>query len=698
MSHHDAPLNVREQIALDKEKTISNLQVLKEELDEVLLVSTCNRLAVYTYGQHYRPVIDFFNRFGDLNLYLNIYDYDDSAVNHLFSTAAGLKSQVIGEHQILGQVKQSYDLAKEANTMGPVMHELARRAIRAGKRVRGETSIGQHTTSIASVAYDLATKAYPDLIGTKVVILGTGEMSRLMLRMVAKTGVEELWVASRDRDRAAQVAKAYQAKPVVMSELGPVLEQADIIVGATDASQDFALTRKDLLPYTEDGNKLLIDMGLPRNFDPALSSLANVQLYDLDNIKEETYQSILKRQKEIPRAKGIIDEEVEDFLYWLNTKKVHPLIGSFYNQFDKIKERELNWALPKMGDLDEGQQKILDKFANRLISHMSKRPIETLKKYAQEPHGRSRPIDTFREIFNLKDVHIHIPKRRIVVGSRESKLALAQTNTVLDQLKQLEPDYEFVIKTIKTSGDLGFVQELGAWVKEVEHALLSEEIDLAVHSMKDVPTVSPEGTIIGGIPDRADHRDVLISKGGLKLDKLPEGAKVGTTSMRRGFQLREIRPDLQIVPVRGNIFTRMSKLEGEDYDAIVLAAAGLQRMSILHRMTEIFSVEQMVPAVGQGALAVQIRESDTKLRELVAKINHETTAQAVEAERAFLIALGGGCRLPMGAYGKVCGDLLTMEGMYANADGTKINRDRITGPAKDAAEIGKRLAEKLSKF
>jgi hydroxymethylbilane synthase len=215
--------------------------------------------------------------------------------------------------------------------------------------------------------------------------------------------------------------------------------------------------------------------------------------------------------------------------------------------------------------------------------------------------------------------------------------------------------------------------------------------------MKDMPTEIPEGVIIAGIPERADPRDVLLSNDGKKLHQMLPGSRIGTTSMRRGFQVLRLQPGMEIVPVRGNIITRMSKLEGEEYDAIILAAAGLQRLSILNRITEIFSVDQMVPAVGQGALAVEIREDDLKLKQLVEKINHRETEIAVAAERGLLQALGGGCRLPIGGYAKVSGNTITLHGMYANDSGTQINFDRLTADISEAEEMGERLAEVLRK-
>lgn len=697
LSHRNAPINVREKIALKKEAVFSALQDLKQKTGEAFILSTCNRLAVYTYDTNSRHLRNFFSRFGDLNLYLDVFDYDEAAIEHLFATAAGLRSQVVGEHQILGQIRHAYEMAKEANSLGPVTHELVKRAIRSGKRVREETCIGQFATSLSSVAFDLAQKRLMEIDHPTILVYGTGEMSNLFLRMVSKIPVKKLYIASRRRQRAEEFAGIYNAKPLTHEEATDVLPAADIVLGATETGS-YLLGPHHLNGRADMRPKLLIDLGVPRNFDPGININPKYRVFDLDDIKEITKQGVNERQKEIPKAKQIIEAEADDFVFWLNTKRVHPLITTFYEKLEEAKTRELKWAIPKMGNLDDNQLRTLEKYTNRILGHVYKRPIETLKSYAQEPHHQTNPIDTFKDIFNLKDVHIHIPKRRIIVGSRESKLALSQTNEVIEQLKKLEPDYEFVVRSMKTSGDQGWVNELGAWVKEVENSLLNKEVDLAVHSMKDMPTKLPDGVIIAGVPERADHRDVLISRDNKKLERLPEGANIGTSSMRRAFQVNSMRQGMNIIPIRGNILTRLSKLEGGEYDAIVLAAAGLQRMGILNRVSEIFSVEQMVPAVGQGALAVEIRSGDTELKNLVQQINHRETALAVKAERELLIALGGGCRLPIGGFAQINGNSFTLEGMYATSDGKKINRNIVSGPINQIEALARKLAEELSIF
>ncbi len=287
----------------------------------------------------------------------------------------------------------------------------------------------------------------------------------------------------------------------------------------------------------------------------------------------------------------------------------------------------------------------------------------------------------------------------IKIGTRGSKLALTQTNFVADKLKKAIPDAEVEICVIKTSGDI--MQDVslltiggqGVFVKEIEEALLSEKIDLAVHSMKDVPGENPEGLIFSAILPREDVRDVLVSRNNIKLEFMPKGAKIGTGSQRRGAQIKALLPDVSIVPLRGNIETRIKKIETENINGVILAAAGMKRNGLTEKITQFLPVETMLPAVGQGALGLQIRKNDDELAKACAVLNDVATSAEVAAERAFLRTLGGGCRLPIAALGKLDGQMLTLEGMLAAPNGTTVIREKISGTIKDAEEMGKKLAE-----
>ena len=288
----------------------------------------------------------------------------------------------------------------------------------------------------------------------------------------------------------------------------------------------------------------------------------------------------------------------------------------------------------------------------------------------------------------------------VVVGTRGSDLALTQTRWVVAQLVRHYPDVEVQIKSVRTQGDilrtasLAQIGGTGVFVKEIESALVAGEIDLAVHSLKDLPVRQPTGVIIGAVCPREDPRDVLISTRAGGLDGLPEGAVVGTGSLRRRAQLLVHRPDLEVRDIRGNVGTRLRKLRDEEYDAIVLAAAGLKRLGYTVE-GQYLPLDIMLPAVGQGALAVEIRDGDPVTAPFMEAVDDPTTRAAVLAETTFLAAFGSGCAVPIGAYAEISGETMLMKGMVASLDGERHLRDELSGPARDPEALGLSLARVL---
>ncbi len=291
--------------------------------------------------------------------------------------------------------------------------------------------------------------------------------------------------------------------------------------------------------------------------------------------------------------------------------------------------------------------------------------------------------------------------RKIIVGSRRSKLALTQTNWVIEQLKKLGAPFEFEVKEIVTKGDkildvtLSKVGGKGLFVKEIEQAMLDKEIDMAVHSMKDMPAVLPEGLVIGCIPFREDHRDVLISKDNVPFSELKQGAIIGTSSLRRSSQLLAQRPDLEMKWIRGNIDTRIEKLKTDDYDAIILAAAGLKRMGWADdTVTEFINPEICVPAVGQGALSIECRGDDEELLQLLEKFTSAETSAAVKAERAYLHKMEGGCQVPIAGYAFMNEqEEIVLTALVGSPDGKTIIKEQVKG--KNPEELGQLAADKL---
>lgn len=293
-------------------------------------------------------------------------------------------------------------------------------------------------------------------------------------------------------------------------------------------------------------------------------------------------------------------------------------------------------------------------------------------------------------------------KTKIIIGTRGSALARVQTNIVQEKLRAAHSDLEVFITVIKTEGDTN-MQSIpldtvgkGWFTKELEQALRKGTIDCAVHSLKDVPEMLPDGLMIGAITEREDARDVLVSAQNLSLEKLPHGAVIGTDSLRRAAQILYKRPDVVVKSVRGNVPTRISKLHQGEYDALVLAAAGLIRLGRQEEITHYFAVDDMVPAPGQGALAVEIREDDTVLQKLLEPISHLPTKTAVTAERVFSSEIGGGCKMPVGAYGICEDEHLRLYGMVGEPDGSTVVKDMVEGSLHNAVEVGKNLAARIA--
>jgi len=293
-----------------------------------------------------------------------------------------------------------------------------------------------------------------------------------------------------------------------------------------------------------------------------------------------------------------------------------------------------------------------------------------------------------------------VERRELVIGTRGSKLALWQSEYIKAKVEALT-GLSVNLKIIKTTGDkildvpLAKVGGKGLFTKELEVELMAGTVDLCVHSMKDVPTELPDGLVIAAMPERVDPRDVLVSGAGYDLTSLPEGGRIGTSSLRRVAQVRALRPDVEIVDVRGNLDTRMRKAEDGEVDAVVLAAAGITRMGWAERITSYIPTTQMVSAVGQGAIGIEIREDDEFMLHVMERIGHPETMECVTAERVVMRRLEGGCQVPIGAYARYEDDTLTMDAVVGSVDGTHIVREQLCGDAGQPEALGEAMVERL---
>lgn len=289
----------------------------------------------------------------------------------------------------------------------------------------------------------------------------------------------------------------------------------------------------------------------------------------------------------------------------------------------------------------------------------------------------------------------------IRIATRKSPLALWQAEHVTRRLQALWPDLKVELVKMVTQGDkildapLARIGGKGLFVKELEQGLIEGQADIAVHSMKDVPAELPEGLHLAVILEREDPRDAFVSLSHTGLSQLPEGARVGTSSLRRQCQIKSIRPDIRIIPLRGNVGTRLDKLESEQLDAIILAAAGLTRLELSHRITEYLSTDISLPAVGQGAIGIECRSDDPRILELIAPLHHDATARCVLAERAFNARLNGGCQVPIAGYAEWFGDALRLRGLVSRLDGQLVIRGEDQSPPSQAEQLGTTLAERL---
>ncbi|MCU4155312.1 hydroxymethylbilane synthase [Carboxylicivirga sp. A043] len=293
-------------------------------------------------------------------------------------------------------------------------------------------------------------------------------------------------------------------------------------------------------------------------------------------------------------------------------------------------------------------------------------------------------------------------KSTIRIGTRGSKLALYQANLVKSKLEEAFPDKSFETVIISTKGDkildvaLSKIGDKGLFTKELEHALFANEVDMCVHSLKDLPTIFPEGAQLGAILKRAEYKDAWVSKDGLALEDMTEEHTVATSSLRRKAQVHRLNPKVKVVDIRGNVDTRLNKMNNGHCDAMVMAGAGLIRLGYNEIITQLFEADYFVSACGQGAIAIEIRENDATIDAIVKKLHCETSYQQITAERSFLNELEGGCQIPIGAYAKVEDEQLHLLGLVAMPDGTKELRAELSGKACDAEEIGRKLAQQIA--
>ena len=530
-----------------------------------------------------------------------LYEYRErDAVRHVFRVASSLDSMIVGEPQILGQVKEAYATARAVGAVNSQLDALLTRSFAVAKRVRNETAVATSAVSIASVAVDLAKKIFGNLQGKSVYLVGAGKMCELAARHLLAHGAKQIYVANRTFERAAALAKKFNGQAIPFEKLYETVPNADIVISSTGAPH--AIFRKEhgekFLSQRRNRPMFFIDIAVPRDIDPELNKLDGIFVYDIDDLQQVVSSHIADRRTEADRAEAIVQLEVDKFESRLQTLDVVPTIVSLQEHLETVRQAEIDRVRGRLGTLTPEQELAVEALSRGIINKIMHTPITTLKSAARESSEATTVIDLVRKLFGLREPQKSRRRRchhseqrktgsaklmaRLRIGSRGSQLALWQANHISALLR--ERGHEVELEIIKTTGDkitdvaLAQVGTKGMFTKEIEEALAEGRVDLAVHSLKDLPTELPPGFELVAITTRVNPRDVFLSVKYDSIKALPQGARVGTSSLRRQAQLKASRPDLVIHPLRGNVDTRMRKLEEGEYDAIILAAAGLTRL------------------------------------------------------------------------------------------------------------------------
>ncbi len=416
LSHKTASVEIREKLSFPEAKLPDALNCMGEldAVNENLILSTCNRVEAYAAVKDVERGTDkirnFFLNYHGLNgeEYENsLYSYHGTeAVRHIFRVAASLDSMVVGEPQILGQLKDAFDHGLKGKTTGVVMNRLMKKAISVAKRIRNETKIAESAVSISFAAVELARKIFGDLDGKSVMLAGAGEMAELAARHLVNNGVKTVLVANRTFERAVELSREFDGRPVHFEDLVPEMVNADILIASTGATK-YILTQQDMARVIKERKQrpvFLIDIAVPRNLDPDINRIDNVYLYDIDDLESVVESNIKERQKEAELAEEIIDEEIGSFTAWMRSIDVVPTIVALRDHAEAIRKSELEKSLSKMGGLSEKQVRQIEGLTQSIINKLLHIPLVTLKKSAGDPEGGNH-IESVRVLFGIEDRH-----------------------------------------------------------------------------------------------------------------------------------------------------------------------------------------------------------------------------------------------------------------------------------------------------
>ena len=533
-----------------------------------------------------------------------------------------------------------------------MLHQLFQRALSVGKRARTETAIARHVVSLPQAGARVASDLAGGLEGKRVVVVGAGRMSELAARAALDNGATDIVVANRSVDKAERLGTELGGSGVGLDELPELLGGADVLITAT-SSTGHVLERDDLVRALDGRPLVIVDLALPRDIDPDARDLDGVVLRDIEDLRSVVDEGAELRKAELPKVHAIVDGAVEEFSAWERSLALGPAIESLKTWAEEIRAAEVV-KLAKGGETEE-------------LDRVTQRAGEQAAAPSDGADARARPAARTVRSTSRRSRRSSISTRPsssvLRIGTRGSALALRQADLAVEHLVRVRPGLVVDIVVISTKGDRDKSSpfaELGTksiFAHELQRALLDDEIDVAVHSLKDLTGAEPDGLVIASVPERADPRDVLVSRDGASLGELSAGAVVGTSSVRREALVRMARPDLRTAPLRGNVDTRLRKVADGEVDAAILAAAGIVRLQRSDEITQWLDAAEFVPPPGQGAIAIEAR-ADRVAGDLawVASSEDPIVRRCVDTERVFMQIVEGSCEVPLGAWARPSDD------------------------------------------
>ncbi len=718
LSHRSAPLPVLEAVALGPAEIadLDRALVACAHVAEAAVLATCNRLEVYAEVATFHGAVAEITRElaratgvprDELTAHLVVH-YEEAAVAHLFSVACGLESMALGERQILGQVRTSLATAQESITPGGPLGLLLRHALHVGKRVHSETDLDHAGHSLMDAGLARAVEVLGSLETVDALVVGAGAMSALAVAGLAKAGVASVRVTNRTPERAERLAASVGGTTVPFDSFASALADADLVLSCTGAPRPVVELAWARAAWQARGGaaQVYLDLALPRDVAAEVAGLSGIVVEDLASLGAHLAQD--PAAVDLAGVRAVIAEEVTAFLAGRRAALVAPTVVALRSRAEAVVSAELARLEARLGTVDERVRTEVAQTVHRVVDKLLHTPTVRVKELAgAAPNGSY--AQALRDLFDLPADHpealgaelrgtavigvvreneaVRTPRYRPVnlrVATRGSRLALAQARAIGERIAARDGVGVELVE-VTTAGDvsrrpLATMGGRGVFVAAVREALLDRgsELDLAVHSLKDLPTTPYPGLVVAAVPAREDPRDALVARDGLCLADLPPGSRVGTGSPRRAALLRALDPSLEVVGIRGNVDTRLRLVADGRLDAVVVAHAGLIRLGRADEATEVLDPARMMPAPGQGALALECRDGDEAVLARLAAVDDPATRTAVTAERALLAALEAGCSAPLGAHAELVegaeGTSLVLHAVVASVDGHPVLR------------------------